>query len=167
MFYFFFCSTNKIPNQLKQSMFSIPAVKISDIEYAVLEWFFSHSSDIQSTYLCKVRTQIKKKTFFQVYCIMLLCLGKKFLFWLTLDFLGLPQWCSDKESACQYRRYRFDAWVKIFWSRKWQPAPVFLPGKPPWTERPGRLHTVHGGTEESDMAQRLKQLQRQHFIKSL
>ena len=27
-------------------------------------------------------------------------------------------------------RDRFDPWVeKIPWSRKWQPAPVFLPGK--------------------------------------
>ena len=38
-----------------------------------------------------------------------------------------------KESACQYRRCkrcRFYPWVwKIPWSRKWQPTPVFLPGK--------------------------------------
>ena len=33
-----------------------------------------------------------------------------------------------------HERHRFDPWVgKIPWSRKWQPAPVFLPGKP-WTE---------------------------------
>jgi len=23
-----------------------------------------------------------------------------------------------------------------FWSRKWQPTPVLLPGKSPWTEEP-------------------------------
>ena len=41
-----------------------------------------------------------------------------------------------KESACnardclQCRRPRFDPWVKrIPWRRKWQPTPVFLPGK--------------------------------------
>ena len=35
-----------------------------------------------------------------------------------------------KESACQSRRYGFDPWVrKIPWGRKWQPTPVFLPGK--------------------------------------
>ena len=29
-----------------------------------------------------------------------------------------------------HKRHRFDPWVgKIPWSRKWQPAPVFLPGK--------------------------------------
>ena len=36
----------------------------------------------------------------------------------------------DKESTCQYRRPGFDPWVgKIPWRRKWQPTPVFLPGK--------------------------------------
>ena len=45
----------------------------------------------------------------------------------------LPRWCSGKESTCQNRRHRrcaFDPWVqKILWRRKWQPTPVFLPGK--------------------------------------
>ena len=31
---------------------------------------------------------------------------------------------------------------KIPWSRKWQPAPVLLPGKPPWMQEPGRLQPV-------------------------
>ena len=36
----------------------------------------------------------------------------------------------DKESACQCRRYGFSPWVgKIPWRSKWQPTPVFLPGK--------------------------------------
>ena len=43
------------------------------------------------------------------------------------------QMAHCKESACQWRRCRrcgFDPWVrKIPWSRKWQPTPVFLPGK--------------------------------------
>ena len=42
-------------------------------------------------------------------------------------------WSVGKESACQWRRRgrcRFDPWVeKIPWRRKWQPTPVFLPGK--------------------------------------
>ena len=46
---------------------------------------------------------------------------------------GLLRWHSGKESTCQCRRCkrrRFDPWVrKIPWSRKWQPAPVFLPGE--------------------------------------
>ena len=43
-----------------------------------------------------------------------------------------PTWPSGKESICQCRRgrFRFNLWVgKIPWSRKWQPLPVFLPGK--------------------------------------
>ena len=44
-----------------------------------------------------------------------------------------PRWCSGEESACQCRRCKrlgFNPWVgKIPWSRKWQPTPVFLPGK--------------------------------------
>ena len=43
---------------------------------------------------------------------------------------GLPRWLSGEESTCQYRRLRFNPWVgKIPQRRKWQPAPVFLPGK--------------------------------------
>ena len=43
---------------------------------------------------------------------------------------GFP---GGKEPACQCRRlkrWQFDPWVwKIPWRRKWQPAPVFLPGE--------------------------------------
>ena len=43
---------------------------------------------------------------------------------------GLSRQLSGRESFCQYRSRRFDPWVKeILWSRKWQSAPVFLPGK--------------------------------------
>ena len=46
---------------------------------------------------------------------------------------GLPRWHSGKESACQGRRRKthgFNPWVrKIPWRRKWQSAPIFLPGK--------------------------------------
>ena len=42
----------------------------------------------------------------------------------------LPRWLSGKESTCQYRRPRLDPRVgKIPWRRKWQPTPVFFPGK--------------------------------------
>ena len=45
-------------------------------------------------------------------------------------YLGLPRWPSGKESTCQCRRRGFYPWVgKIPWRRKWQPTPVFLPGK--------------------------------------
>ena len=46
--------------------------------------------------------------------------------------LYLYRWLSGKESACQCscRRCGFDSWIgNIPWRRKWQPTPVFLPGK--------------------------------------
>ena len=40
----------------------------------------------------------------------------------------------------QCRRLRFFLSVeKIPWRRAWQPTPVFLPGKSPWTEEPSGL----------------------------
>ena len=48
--------------------------------------------------------------------------------------LGLLRWVRGKESAFQCRRckrHELDPWVrKIPWRRKWQPTPVFFPGKP-------------------------------------
>ena len=62
----------------------------------------------------------------------------------ALIFLGgLPRWLSGKESICQWRRWGLDPWVgKIPWKRKWQPTPVFLPGKSPWTGETGRLQSM-------------------------
>ena len=46
-----------------------------------------------------------------------------------------PDDTSGKEPSCQCRRpkrHGFNVWVgKITWRKKWQPTPVFLPGKPP------------------------------------
>ena len=46
---------------------------------------------------------------------------------------GFPSGANGKESICQCRRHKrlgFAPWVgKIPWRRKWQPAPVFLPGE--------------------------------------
>ena len=57
--------------------------------------------------------------------------GKPFKWW---DLVS-PTWTSlvNLASPTDFRRYRkhcFDPWVReIPWSRKWQPTPVFLPGK--------------------------------------
>jgi len=43
--------------------------------------------------------------------------------------LGFPGG-SVVESTWQCRRWEFNPWVeKVFWRRKWQPTPVFLPGE--------------------------------------
>ena len=68
-----------------------------------------------------------------------------------------------KDSACQCRRRRrcgFGLWVrKIPRRRARQPTPVFLPEESPWTEEPGRLHTVHAvaksQTRLNDQAQHI------------
>ena len=48
-------------------------------------------------------------------------------------YSGLPRWHSGKDSACQRRRRKrlgFSPWFeKTPWRRKWQPTPVFVPGK--------------------------------------
>ena len=49
------------------------------------------------------------------------------------SYESFPGGASGKESACHFRRLKrlwFDPRVgKIPWRRKWQPTPVFLPGK--------------------------------------
>ena len=51
----------------------------------------------------------------------------------TSIYLAIIFGTSGKECSCQCRRYKrhgFDPWVeKMPWRRKWQPTPVFLPGK--------------------------------------
>ena len=45
-------------------------------------------------------------------------------------YLVFPGGSRGKESTCQCTRCRFSPWVgKVPWRRKWQPTPVFLPGK--------------------------------------
>ena len=52
------------------------------------------------------------------------------MIWMDLKGIRPPWWPSGKESACQCRRCRCNSWVrKIPWRSKWQPTPVFLPGK--------------------------------------
>ena len=69
--------------------------------------------------------------------------------------LPFLKWCSGKEPFCQCRRHKrqgFDPWVrKIPRRRKWQPAPVFLPGK-----FYGQKHLAGyspSGHKESDMTE--------------
>ena len=60
-------------------------------------------------------------------------------------FLCFPGGVSGKESACQCRRHEglgSDPWdKKIPWRKKWQPTPVFFPGKLHGKD-PGELQSV-------------------------
>ena len=68
--------------------------------------------------------------------------------YLYTHIYGFPSGTSGRESTCQYRRHKrhsFNPWVrKIPWSRKWHPAPVFLPGKfqNSRAEEPGGLQSI-------------------------
>ena len=57
---------------------------------------------------------------------------------------GFPAGASGKEPACQCRRRRFNPFPagKILWRRAWQPTPVFLAWRIPWTEEPGGLQSI-------------------------
>ena len=49
---------------------------------------------------------------------------------LILGKMGCPWWLGAEESACWCWKCGFDPWIrKIPWRMKWQPTPVFLPGK--------------------------------------
>ena len=83
---------------------------------------------------------IHTKDLFTIYAMILLTviffvvINRTFIFnEVFLSHLGFPGGASSVESSCQGRRHkcgRFDLWVgRISWSRKWQPAPIFLPGK--------------------------------------
>ena len=75
------------------------------------------------------------------------------------DHSGLPGGTSGKETTFQCKRHRFNPWVrKIQWRRKWQPNPVFLPGKShgqrnpagysPWDRRRVGHDWAHRGTTQ-------------------
>ena len=58
------------------------------------------------------------------------CILSKAIFAWPLSPWGLSRRLSSKKICLPSRRHRFDLWVgKIPWRRKWQPTPVFLPGK--------------------------------------
>ena len=83
----------------------------------------------------------------------------------AIEILGFPR-DSVGRVHLQCRRTRFEPWIgKIPWRRKWQPTPVFLPGK------------IHGqrsqvgyspwGLKESDMTEQLNMSikRRKEFLK--
>ena len=81
---------------------------------------------------------------------------------MTLHSLGFPGRLRWWRVCLQCGRPRFDPWVgKILWRRKWQPTPVFLPGK-----SHGRRSLAGYSSwepKESDMTEQ----HHFHFLKSL
>ena len=71
--------------------------------------------------------------------------NKMICYW-TQVLLGLLQWLSSKELACQYRRCRCNPWMeKILWRRTWQLQCSCLENP---MDRGAWWATVHGVAEE-------------------
>ena len=66
------------------------------------------------------------------------------------EVLRLLMWLSDN---LQCRKHRFDPWARKIWRRKWQPTPVFLPGK--WHGQRSLVGYSLWGCKESDTTERL------------
>ena len=92
-------------------------VSIDLVTLFTIPFIFRSSLFPQTRFLCVLFCVIQDP--FQVHILHL-----------AIMFPGLPRWLSGKEPSCQCRRRGFHLWVgKIPWRRKWQPTPVFLPGK--------------------------------------
>ena len=91
------------------TLFSPPDSSVHGILQAgILEWVAMLSS--------RASSQLRDRT--HVSCVS--CISRWILY----------HCASNKESACQCRRRGFNPWIKkIPWRKKWQPIPVFLPGK--------------------------------------
>ena len=62
---------------------------------------------------------------------------------LLAETKGFPGGSDGKESACNVKDPgSIPGSGRFPWTRKWQPTPVFLPGKIPWTEEPGELQSM-------------------------
>ena len=71
---------------------------------------------------------------------------------LLWDSVGVPG-ASAVESICS-AGLQFNPWGgKICWRRKWQPTPVILFEKHPWTEEAGGLQSI--GSQESHTTRQL------------
>ena len=83
---------------------------------------------------------------------------------------GFSSGSAGKDSPCQCRqckRHGFDTWVgKIPWRRKWQPTPVFLPGKF-HGQRSLAVYSPWGRRVEHNWAHRPAQNQNHRAIKVL
>ena len=116
--------------ELALKKFTFKSLQMSTVFYTCENWFFwvlkKNSFDwlLSKALRTEVEDSWKQK---QVSVRSLHCK------WYSTAHCRLSRWLSGKESVCQCRRHRrfgFYLWVrKIAWRRKWQPTPVFLPGK--------------------------------------
>ena len=103
--------------------------------WVTIPWLDPSERVSWQTHVTLIKQFWKKEIYSKVHLLALITFLMKFanaIYYNLSDYydMGLSWWLSGRESACQYWRHRFDPWVgKIPWRRKWQPTPVFLPGK--------------------------------------
>ena len=69
------------------------------------------------------------------------------------NHLDFPGDLDDKESTCSVGDLgSIRGLGRFLGRRKWQPTPVFLPGKSPWMEEPGRLKSMGSQRVRHDWA---------------
>ena len=81
---------------------------------------FHLNSENQAWLVSPIRTQLRGS---ELICFSAINTGP--------EMIAGPLWSfGGREPACHCKTCRFSPWVrKIPWGRKWQPTPVFLPGK--------------------------------------
>ena len=111
---------------------------ISSLDFQSVEllgsmvYSFNRFGDVSPIFLQIVSNLIpfENSNYLYISHLMLSQNAVNFSFAMSYLLSGLPWWFSGKEPACQCRRCRFvPSFGNIPWRRKWQPTPVFLPGK--------------------------------------
>ena len=112
-----------------------PALKPLDHQGSPMPWFPEHHPSECSMVFCHLSfsTKCRDNIFHFCYILHEIILHSSSVNIQQNSVHYSPRWLSGKESACRCRRCkrrRFSPWVqKIPWKRKWQPTPVFFPGK--------------------------------------
>ena len=137
---------------------AVPSLKIIGVSYLTLKIFFCFLSSKCCDVYLKKKAGGKSQSYYRILMVSALegtdsksgstgenkCRASlrvglpcpetssgSLVVWNVPETLGLvPDGSAGKESACSVGDTDFDTWVrKIPWRRKWQPTPVFLPGK--------------------------------------
>ena len=98
--------------------------------------------------LCILLVTRKVENFFFVFSSSILLLHEQHL---SYTHMWPPWWLSGKDSACNVGDLGSTPGQEdpVHWRRKWQPTPVFFPGKSCGQKEPGRLQST--GLQEMDM----------------